>query len=510
VPNQYPQSKTAPWQHQIDGFNKAKNHDGYYYAWDMGAGKSKGGVDFCNAIDAKKVLIVSPNKVMPVWPGQFRIHSDKEFSILTVIKKLGNADKKARAVYENLKKCEQFGQPSVFIINYESVWREQIGPVTNDKGRITGLGVLLSQQWDLIISDEAHRMKSPGGKASWMMKRLYPKSNRRLWLSGTPMAHSPLDLYAQFRALDPSVFGTNFTFFKKRYCEMGGFEGREILGWINQDELKQKFFSIADHVSADDCLDLPDKHDIMIRCDLDPKTKRIYNELSKDFIAGVDGGVITVSNALVKLLRLAQIAGGYLVYEHEVDEFTSIKKDRIIDNNKLDTTIEILKDLPPQEPVVLWFRFRNEIDRMRAAIEKHFTGKDKRSITEVSGRHDLQRDFADGIWLGKTTDTALIQIQSGCEGIDLTNAHYNFYFSMGLSLGQYRQSRKRTRRPGQTKKVFYYHMVSRGTVDIRIMRAMESKTQVVNSILKETKQELGKPMSIIQAPDFLSTETNDI
>jgi hypothetical protein len=42
------------------------------------------------------------------------------------------------------------------------------------------------------------------------------------------------------------------------------------------------------------------------------------------------------------------------------------------------------------------------------------------------------------------------------------------------------------------------------------MRAMESKTQVVNSILKETKQELGKPMSIIQAPDFLSTETNDI
>ena len=111
----------------------------------------------------------------------------------------------------------------------------------------------------------------------------------------------------------------------------------------------------------------------------------------------------------------------------------------------------------------------------------------------------------------KNLDISFIQARGtahALRGIDLTIARYNFDVSMGLSLGQWRQSRKRTRRPGQTRTVFYYHMVSKGTVDLKIMRAMESKTQVVNSVLKETKEELGKSMSIISTPDFLSTGTN--
>ena len=499
----YPQTKIAPWQHQIDGFNLAKNHNNFYYAWDMGAGKTKGAIDFANASDAKTILVISPRKVIPVWPGQFRKHSYNDYNILSVTEKLGNSTKKAKEVYNHIKRCEQTDQKCVVVINYESAWRQPIGPIFNDNNRMTNLGVLLTQQWDLVIADEAHRMKSPGGKASWMMKRLHKHSQLRLWLSGTPMPHSPLDLYAQYRALDPSIFGTNFSFFKREYCILGGFEGRQITGWINQERLQKKFFSIAHHVDADDCLDLPGKLDIPIKFDLDPKAKRIYNELSEDFISNVGDGVITASNALVKLLRLAQIAGGYLVYEHEVDENTTIKKDRIIDNGKIDTTIEIIKDLPPHEPVVLFFRFRNEIDRMRAAIEKAFKGEDTRSITEVSGAVAEPVDFIDSVWQAKTTDTALIQIQAGCEGIDLSVARYTFYVSMGLSLGQYRQSRKRTRRPGQTRKCFYYHIIARGTVDQKIMRSMEQKKRVVNHVLGQIKTELGQQSSIVEAPNFL-------
>ena len=502
MPNQYPQTKITPWQHQIDGFNLATNHNAFYYAWDMGAGKTKGGIDFCNSLDSKMTLIVSPNRVMPVWPGQFLVHSHKDFSILAVTKRLGNSVKKARAIYNHIKRCQQTGQRCVVVINYESIWREPIGPVKNENGRVTGLGLLLSNQWDLFIADEAHRVKSPGGRASWMIKSLYSKTNNRLWLSGTPMPHSPLDLYAQFRGLDPTIFGTNFSFFKRQYCVLGGFEGRQVIDWINQDELQKKFYSIAHYVHADDCLDLPDKHDIVVPCELDPKTKRIYDELNKDFISGVDGGIITVKNALDKLTRLAQIAGGYLVYEHEIDEDLIVKKNRIIDNNKIDTTIEIIKDLPPQEPLVIFFRFTNEIQRMTEVINKVFKGKDARRITEVSGRVSEAKDFENGIWQNKTTDTALVQIQAGCEGINLTAARYTFYFSMGFSLGQYRQSRRRTRRPGQTRKCFYYHIVAKGTVDRRILRAMEQKKQVVNCILGEVKSELGKTLSMAEAPNF--------
>jgi SNF2 family DNA or RNA helicase len=499
VSSPYPNSKTIPWQHQIDGFNLSKNHDNFYYAWDMGAGKTKGAIDFANSRNAKKVLIVCPNKVIPVWPGQFKTHSYSDYNILPVLKKIGNSIKKARQIYDHLKMCESIGQNCAVVINYESCWREPIGPVFNDNRRITNLGVLLSQEWDLIIADEAHRMKTPGGRASWMMKRLQPKAKSKLWLSGTPMPHSPLDLYAQFRALDPTIFGTNFSFFKREYCVMGGFEGRQIIGWINQERLQKKFFTIAHHVNADDCLDLPDKQDIIIECDLDPKAKRIYGELNRNFISDVGDGIITASNALVKLLRLAQIAGGYLVYEKELasgDFWTeTVQKERVIDNNKIETTIELIKDLPPEEPIVIFFRFTNEIQRMTDALKK----ETKRRITEVSGRVSESLDFKDGIWLAQTTNTALIQIQAGCEGIDLTAARYAFYFSMGLSLGQYRQSRKRIRRPGQTRKCFYYHIVARGTVDKKIMRSMEQKKQVVNYVLRKISGQ-----KIVEAPNFLA------
>lgn len=497
----YPQTNIPPWQHQVDGFDIAKKHNAFYYAWDMGAGKTKGAIDYLNHINSDLVLIICPNKVIPVWPGQFKIHSHKKFNVLPIVKKFGNSSKKANVIHEHIQRCKQTGERCVIVINYESFWREPIGPIYNDAGRISGLGVLLSQQWNIIIADEAHRIKSPSGKASWMMKRLHKKSNRRLFLSGTPMSHSPLDLYAQFRALDPDIFGTNFSFFKRRYCELGGFEGRQVIGWINQQELQEKFFSIAHHVSADECSDLPDTQDIIIPCHLDSKAKRIYDELNKDFIAGVEGGLITVNNALDKLLRLAQIAGGYLVYEHEIDEDTTVKKNRIIDNSKIDTTIEIIKDLPPEEPVIIFFRFTNEIERMTEALQKAF--KDERKICEISGRISQPIDFKDGVWQNKETNIVLANIQAGSEGIDMTAARYCFYFSMGFSLGQYMQSRKRPHRPGQTRKVFYYHIVATGTVDRKILTAMKDKKRVVNSVLAQTKMDLGKNGSMTDAPNFL-------
>ena len=92
---------------------------------------------------------------------------------------------------------------------------------------------------------------------------------------------------------------------------MGGYENRQIIKFIRTKELHNKFFSIAHYVKAEDALDLPDKQDITIECELNAKTKRIYHEINSEFISMVDAGVITVDNALVKLLRLSQIAGEY-------------------------------------------------------------------------------------------------------------------------------------------------------------------------------------------------------
>lgn len=458
----YPPSKTVPWKHQLEFWHKAKDELSYYAAHDMGVGKSKAAIDYGNGTNANKIIIICPKIVISVWPNQFNLHSHADYAVLPLFK--GSVKSKT----EQAKKHFQQNKKAVIITNYESFWRPPMGPVYNDKNRIIDPGFLISQDWDLLIADEAHRIKSPSGSASWGMKRLRPSAKRALFLSGTPIPHSPTDIYAQFRALAPKIFQPSFAQFKKAYCIMGGYENRQVVSYINLNDLNKRFFSIAHHVKAEDYLDLPDKQDIIIECELDPKTKKIYNELNTEFVIDYGAGQMSADNALVKLLRLAQIAGGWLTLDN--------KTSYIIDNNKIETVVEIIKDIPEQESVVIFCRFTNEIKRLKEAIAKI----KYRTICEVSGNiNELE------LFQNKNRNVAVIQIQAGNEGIDLTAARYCIYMSIGYSLAQYLQSRRRLWRPGQLKKVFYYHIIAKGTVDKKIEYAISKRQQIVNYILEE-------------------------
>ncbi len=286
------------------------------------------------------------------------------------------------------------------------------------------------------------------------------------------MPSSPQDLYAQFRALDKRVFGTRKAAFEDQYCVIGGFEGRQVIGYKNLEELNQKFYSISRHVAVDDVVDLPAKQDIQNFCTLSPKAKKIYNELETEFTVKVGGGEITVTNALVKLLRLAQIAGGTYVLDDDSKIY--------IDSAKLETVIEILSNLSADEPVVIFCRFRDELQRLTEMIQKM-----GRKTGEISGRGiPAPVDFVDGIWRATDTNTLLVQIAAGGEGIDLTASRYCIFCSIGYSLGQYLQAKARLWRPGQTKKVFYFHVLVKATVDIQIFRALKSKKNIVDSIME--------------------------
>ena len=97
----------------------------------------------------------------------------------------------------------------------------------------------------------------------------------------------------------------------------------------------------------------------------------------------------------------------------------------------------------------------------------------------VSGQTDQLAEWQNG-----ETNTIIIQIDAGSEGIDLTRAQYCIYSSTGLKLGTYRQSRRRIRRPGQNKKVFYYHVLGTGTSDIATIKALKDKREVVDFVLR--------------------------
>jgi SNF2 family DNA or RNA helicase len=469
---QYPPTKTSPWNHQKDLWQLSKDKPNFYIAHDMGCGKTKESIDYANGINAEKILVISPKKVTDVWPAQFKMHSAKKYEICSPDK--GTAAKKAKTIEAHLDRCKVLKVPSVVVLNYEIVIRPPLGPVYDRHNRMIHRGYLLTLDFDLLVIDEAHRIKAPGGKASWNIMRIGKHAECQRYQSGTPMPHSPLDIYAQYRALDNTIFGTRYDMFKQRYAIMGGYENKQVVRFVNLDELNEKFYSIAHYVSSDDALDLPEESDHILTCKLPPRIMKLYNEFNKELIIEIGNGEVTAQNGLVKLLRLAQMTAGYMVFD---DDST-----QIIDDAKIRMAIDFLVDLPEKKHIVIFCRFQNEIVRLKQLIESNFKN---RKVGTICGFLDSPKDFYDGIWHGTDTNTLIVQVQAGGEGIDLTVAHYCLFFSKDFSLGNYRQCKKRLHRPGQTKKTFYYHIICQGTVDQKIMTAIEKKRAIVDYILED-------------------------
>jgi len=430
----------------------------------MGTGKSKTAIDYCNGLGLQSVLIVCPKNVIEVWPEQFDLHSYNSYNIIYDSSKKSVA-KKSTVFNAEISRAIIHDIPFALVINYESFWREPLGPIKNSKGVTIKPGLILSHNWDILILDEAHRIKSPGGKASWGAKTIANHIPRKLWLSGTPMPHSPLDIYAQYRALNPYVFGTNFSRFRQRYCIMGGYEDRQVVDWVNKTEMNKKIFDIMYMVKKRDVLDLPDVIHIKKSIQLSPKMQRIYNEFDKEFFAEVSNGEISASNALVKLLRLTQMTAGIVQLDNGLREFK--------DNSKLEEIKEILTDLPEDEPVIICAKFTPELQQIKDLCKKL-----GRSCAELSGNTNELTEWKKGNF-----NCLAVQIQAGKEGVDLTRSAYVIFSSTGCSLGDYEQFLARTDRPGQTRNVTYYHIVAKGTVDVKIAYALKQKKNVVNSIM---------------------------
>jgi len=427
-------------------------------------GKSKVTIDYAANLGIDRTLILCPVSVMGVWRREFDRHWLKCAAIdpvdVLVLDNGNTSHQKARDVDRFFRLSRSKTQ--AVVVNYESAWRGELGQA------------LLKAGFRLAVGDELHRIKAPGGKASKWCQKLGLVVPKRLGLSGTPMPHSPLDLYGQFRFLDPSVFGTSFAQFRARYAITDRKFPSLVRQWINQDDLNERFHDNAYVCSADDVLDLPEVvHETRI-CKLEPKTQRVYDDLEKNFISEVEAGTVTVANALVKLLRLQQCTSGFVSGRDDADEqFT-----QELGDEKARLLADLLEDI--DQPVVVFCRFWHDLD----VVERVAKGL-KRPYGELSGR---RRDAITGhAEMSPDVEVAGVQIQSGGVGIDLTRSCYGVYFSLGYSLGDYDQSVARLHRPGQTRCVRFYHLIAEHTVDRLVYKALDERREVVQLILHDLR-----------------------
>lgn len=423
-----------PWKHQETAALWAGKRPASMLALDMGTGKTFTALMTLNAL-ARPVRVVDVSS--------------------------GPSAKRAEDLSYALTHAS--GDTLIVVVNYDSVWRGKLGSV------IEGV------RWSAIVLDESHRIKAPGGRASRWLAKLASRhpSAKRLCLTGTPMPHSPLDLYGQFRFLDPSVFGTSFTRMRARYAVCDMRFPSKVKQWINQDELSAKLDEHSWRVTADEVLDLPEAIHETISVELSPKARAFYRSLEKKMVAEIEQGTVTVSNALTHLLRLQQATSGYTVLDNGAQSIGVESIDGTPDKRK--ALSDWLEDLPQAEPIVVFARFRCDLDQIKAAAEDA-----GRSYSEVSGSTKTLEE-----WQAGSTSVIGVQVQSGGAGIDLSRSAYCVYYSVGFSLGDYEQSLARLRRPGQTRCVRYYHMVARNTVDEDVYSALKDRRNVIDAVLSQ-------------------------
>jgi SNF2 family DNA or RNA helicase len=423
---------------------------------DMGTGKTKAAIDVIQSDrNLRIVLVVCPLAVIPEWENQIKIHAPDSFIIWNSLKYPGTSKFKAdrlsqwRAEWGRCATEQRF----LILINYEMVWRGDLGKL-----------LLNYSVPDAVIYDESHRIKSHTGKASKFCYKLSQETERCLLLTGTPMPHSRLDIFAQARCIDPGVFGTSFTSFRNYYFDFVSHPFPHVKRRRNEhdEEFAKRYKLLFYTVKASEVLDLPHRTFTTRVGALEPEAQKVYDDLERDAVSELLN--VSAFNPLTKLVRLQQCVSGEVKNDDGVMQHVS--------DAKYNLFLDFLEDVPPDEPLVIYCKYTQDVANVRRACTQM-----GRSSSELSGNENSLQEWQDG----ETLDL-VCQIKSGKEGINLTRSRICVQYSLGFSLGDYCQSIKRLHRPGQLRPVDYVHMVIKNTVDMKIMNALAKRQADIESV----------------------------
>jgi len=451
--------KNRLWSHQREAFIRLSGLTGAVLDMGMGTGKSLTTIAMLLAGKHDLGIIVCPKSVISVWPLEFERHCAVDFSIYTgPKKKSATIAQYTKQLKKEMELAKVLKKPFIIVCNYEKIWQGDFSEF------------IKSTRFDFIVYDEAHRLKTGGGTTSKFASKIRPNTDRIIGCTGTLLPHSPLDAFGIFRAIEPALFGTSFIPFRATYAVLGGFEGKQVVDFQNEQMMHDKIASVSYRVKSEDVLDLPPFMHIVRYCELDTKTRKAYDQMHNDLYAEYEGHELTAANAMVKVLRLQQITSG-IITDSEGNEVR-------LGTEKASLLADILEDIAIEEPVAVFCRFTADIAAVKATARAQ-----GREVYELSGQLNELED-----WQKAKKGILAVQIRAGKEGVDFTNACIQIYYSIGHSLGDYDQSIKRIHRPGQDKSVRYFHLVAKDTVDVSVYESLDKKRKIVDYVLETLKR----------------------
>lgn len=361
------------------------------------------------------------------------------------------------------------GSPAIVVTNYEAV------------GIKSFYDELLHWSPEILVLDESHRVKDPGSQRA---KKIYPlcmTARRRLIATGTPILNSLLDLFGQYKALDPEIFGHSFWKFRERffYDKNAGMPAHvHFPDWRVRPESMSYFTDVLGRTSIQaklhECLDMPPLVQVKIPIEMSPEQRKTYASMEKAFVAELAGVTSIAEFAMTKTLRLRQILTGF------VAESAEAKPAFFKENPRMDALEELLEQLGDKQ-VIIWTTFQplyQQIGNLCSKMTKSFdflTG-----LQSISEKERSLQKFRSG-----ECQILISNPSAGGTGIDgLQCSSYAIYFDRGYSLEHYLQSQARNYRAGSKEKVIHYVLECPETVDEVIGLALDSKKDIGDSLLE--------------------------
>lgn len=471
-----PKTKPYEFQDQAADLMRVAPDNGKNFALfcDPGTGKSKMAIDrACELFVQEKirsVLLIAPKGVHKQWANeQLPIHCGTKYSAY-----VWDGSLHAHKLRFKPHKKDVFVW---FCFNYDMVRTKAGKKILKDF-------LDVYDENFMIIFDESHLIKN-STSIRWQECDLLARNINcysRLLLSGTPIAKNLCDEWAQFKMLDEDIIGIHTDIaFKQEFCVMGGKNGASVIGSKNLDIFKGLTDPYIFRARKRDLVGMPEKVYKRWSFDLSRDLENFYQEMAAELLIELEETKeqLTAANAAVKVLKLQQISNGFFV---DKDELTNKPKIRwLIDeyeNPRLMNLLEILdNDIPIEEKVIIWCRFRADIEHLRQFLP-HVS-------LYHGGLSSTERERSLAKWMDKKNKDAryfLATPGSGGTGLNLQKSGCRFavYYSNSENSIHRWQSEDRIHRIGAdaTQDVIYYDLVARKTRDLDILANLRMKKNI--------------------------------
>jgi SNF2 family DNA or RNA helicase len=368
------------------------------------------------------------------------------------------------------------------------------------------LNFLMKTHWDMVVCDEAHRIKNPDSQWTKNIKKL--KAQYKHVMTGTGFINNPAEVWSLLNFLYPNTY-TSYWKFREKYCHEEDYSGyRKIVGIKkeNEQEFRDLIRVVGVRRTMNECFPgIAEPVETVVPVELNPTQFKMYKEI-RDYLSTLDsqGVPLHSPNVLSMLNRLRQIC---VATPKVVADYYDFKQDRRIikceliePSSKLDAAMEVIEGLEWDEEnrqqVVVFSNFKDPLELLKKRLDPKYDKNGKLTKEGIPYLHlhagmnenDRYKMWHD-VWTKKEHQVFLCTLAVGSESINLSSAQRAIFLDQSWSPKDNSQAIGRIYRPGQTGVAQLIYVRAEGTVDMRVLETNEEKKGWFKSIFGAAESE---------------------